>query len=638
MYCKSCGSQNDDGARFCKDCGQAIAGPPPSGEGVASADGGDTPDAVEAPTKPNTWIWIAGVAGLVAVLLLAGLIALILGAASELVGSSPETDREALEVLYHATDGRNWLENENWLTDAPLDDWSGVTTDEDGRVTGLDLGANELSGRIPPELGDLDRLRKLDLTAEQTVTTLRGGVRITLGGDSPSLSSQLKQAGRQLAESAETSIRRNYLSGCIPTGLREQLDMSASDLGGLPFCDGVSAPTGEVARAGPVTTPSREETEARDGRSGPARSVDAGPPAPENARYVWDNSTIVVTWDASEGAEYYTIYHDDFFGDACRVMGDGTSAFCEVLSTNIRENSYVHTEPDGDENHYWVAACNRDGCSDIDPDSKAEYVDTRPGSPANVRVQLAPDGTGIEVSWDPVPEAAYYRIYYDDFFGDNCRVDRFGDASFCDLLASDLRQTSYLHADPDRHENYYWVVACNSGGCSDVDRENPAVPADSSRSATAPTASLSPEPSEAPPEPGASRKSFEASTPPGYTRVMLTDQGSVWGTPERFTTDSRLGAVAYMLLGSVRGCSFASEELKRSSIVYVKGERLGRLTTYESEEACGKTSRTWDTGWEGLRITRLRIFDESRPANVREYVYDPDDGRYVESSASGGSS
>ena len=58
-----------------------------------------------------------------------------------------------------------------------------------------------------------------------------------------------------------------------------------------------------------------------------------------------------------------------------------------------------------------------------------------------------------------------------------------------------------------------------------------------------------------------SRRSFEASTPSGYTRVTLTDLGRVWGTPDRFTTDSSLGAVAYMLLGSVRGCSFANEEL-----------------------------------------------------------------------------
>ena len=60
-----------------------------------------------------------------------------------------------LIALYHATDGDNWLPNEYWLSDAPIGDWAGVTTDNDGRVTGLDLTANELSGAIPSELGQM---------------------------------------------------------------------------------------------------------------------------------------------------------------------------------------------------------------------------------------------------------------------------------------------------------------------------------------------------------------------------------------------------------------------------------------------------------------------------------------------------
>ena len=63
---------------------------------------------------------------------------------------------------------------------------------------------------------------------------------------------------------------------------------------------------------------------------------------------------------------------------------------------------------------------------------------------------------------------------------------------------------------------------------------------------------------------------------------------------------------------------------------------MGRLPTYASEEVCGRTSSTWKTGWDGLRITRLRIFEESSPTNLKEYVYDPVNGQYVESPASGG--
>ena len=55
---------------------------------------------------------------------------------------SAETDREALVALYNATDGENWDQRSaNWLSDAPLGEWEGVTTDDDGRVIALGLPA-----------------------------------------------------------------------------------------------------------------------------------------------------------------------------------------------------------------------------------------------------------------------------------------------------------------------------------------------------------------------------------------------------------------------------------------------------------------------------------------------------------------
>ena len=39
-----------------------------------------------------------------------------------LANTSPETDREALVALYNATEGENWANNENWLSDVPLDE------------------------------------------------------------------------------------------------------------------------------------------------------------------------------------------------------------------------------------------------------------------------------------------------------------------------------------------------------------------------------------------------------------------------------------------------------------------------------------------------------------------------------------
>ena len=81
-------------------------------------------------------------------------------------------ERAALVALYNATDGPNWTDNTNWLTDAPLGEWYGVDTDASGRVIHLELrgrwdhagyAGNGLLGSIPPELGNLANLEELDL-------------------------------------------------------------------------------------------------------------------------------------------------------------------------------------------------------------------------------------------------------------------------------------------------------------------------------------------------------------------------------------------------------------------------------------------------------------------------------------------
>ena len=78
--------------------------------------------------------------------------------------ASTETDREALIALYNATDGANWHSTKKWLSDAPIDEWGGVTTYGTGRVIELRLFARNLAGHIPPELGNLEYLRVLDLS------------------------------------------------------------------------------------------------------------------------------------------------------------------------------------------------------------------------------------------------------------------------------------------------------------------------------------------------------------------------------------------------------------------------------------------------------------------------------------------
>ena len=93
-------------------------------------------------------------------------------------GFDPQSD--VLSALYEGTDGPNWTNKTNWLSVAPLGEWYGVTTDADGRVTALNLEDNNLSGALPPALGDLANLKTLNLAFNaslsgplpQTITSL----------------------------------------------------------------------------------------------------------------------------------------------------------------------------------------------------------------------------------------------------------------------------------------------------------------------------------------------------------------------------------------------------------------------------------------------------------------------------------
>ena len=101
------------------------------------------------------------------------------GSSCALVDS--QADRAVLVELYNATNGENWENSTSWLSDRPIREWHGVDNDADGRVTGLYLDRNQLTGEIPMELGNLSRLQWLNLEQNQ----LTGGRYLVSLGTSP---------------------------------------------------------------------------------------------------------------------------------------------------------------------------------------------------------------------------------------------------------------------------------------------------------------------------------------------------------------------------------------------------------------------------------------------------------------------
>ena len=78
--------------------------------------------------------------------------------ASQLAVDVAALEREVLEYLYDEMMGDDWRGKPTWRTEAPIADWEGVFTNEEGRVIGLDLGDSGLAGYIPHELAFLPEL------------------------------------------------------------------------------------------------------------------------------------------------------------------------------------------------------------------------------------------------------------------------------------------------------------------------------------------------------------------------------------------------------------------------------------------------------------------------------------------------
>ena len=111
------------------------------------------------------------------------------------------SDRAALVALYNATNGANWKANTNWLSDVPISQWHGIFTNPtNGRVTGIVLSNNQLTGRIPTELGNLSNLEYLGLNSNQ----LTGPIPPELG---------------DLNNLRWLHLSQNQLTGGIPTEL-----------------------------------------------------------------------------------------------------------------------------------------------------------------------------------------------------------------------------------------------------------------------------------------------------------------------------------------------------------------------------------------------------------------------------------
>ncbi|WP_223788748.1 fibronectin type III domain-containing protein [Marinicella meishanensis] len=138
----------------------------------------------------------------------------------------PQNQRDALVTLYESTQGDQWHENLNWLNGDPCDDqWFGLIC-SNNKLVELRLSGNNLSGEIPPAIGELTDLTLLAMGENP----LRGTIPDEIGNLSnlfniflhdTQISGRIPDSIGNLGLLRALYLYNNQLSGNIPTAISQ---------------------------------------------------------------------------------------------------------------------------------------------------------------------------------------------------------------------------------------------------------------------------------------------------------------------------------------------------------------------------------------------------------------------------------
>ncbi|MEW5871064.1 MAG: fibronectin type III domain-containing protein [Chloroflexota bacterium] len=170
----------------------------------------------------------------------------------------PGAECRALVALYNNTNGAQWFNNAGWFENTTPCSWYGIECYNQSPPTNISfifLMENGLRGQIPPELGDISRLRQLQLYTNQ----LSGPIPVEL-----SYLTQLRDLRlyeNQLDGSIPAELSRlpnllnlvltyNQLSGSIPAELGLIGTMVYLDLAGNQLSGPIPSELGDLSNLG----------------------------------------------------------------------------------------------------------------------------------------------------------------------------------------------------------------------------------------------------------------------------------------------------------------------------------------------------------------------------------------------------
>jgi len=159
----------------------------------------------------------------------------------------PAIERAALIALYESTDGKHWSHRSGWKTPPLAADgfslpgtegnWHGITCNSTNTsVQGIYLSSNNLNGSLPPELGNLTQLERLEIKHNYY---LSGSIPPELGNLNKlesldlgwnELSGSIPPEMGNLTQLKELNLDFNHLIGSIPPEMGNLINLSALDL------------------------------------------------------------------------------------------------------------------------------------------------------------------------------------------------------------------------------------------------------------------------------------------------------------------------------------------------------------------------------------------------------------------------